>query len=88
MNKFRFYLCLSVVCGVMWLTTPNPAFSRDRERYTLDQAVALVKNSFGGQVLKAILTEQDGRQVYRIRVLTEDGRVRTFSVDAQDGLVE
>ncbi|MDP6674566.1 MAG: PepSY domain-containing protein [Gammaproteobacteria bacterium] len=66
----------------------NAAFSQGSERYTLDQAVALVKKTFGGQVLKATSTEQEGRHVYQIRVLTEDGRVRTFTVDALDGQVE
>ena len=85
MRKLRLYACLLVVLGTLSLAAPSVAFSRDD--YTLDEAVALVKDAFGGQVLKATSTERDGRLVHRIRILTDDGRVRTFVVDAQDGLV-
>lgn len=87
MRKLRLYTGSLVVFGILWLAAPCAAFSQDVERYTLDQAVALVKKTFGGQVLKAESTERDGRLVHQIRVLTEDGRVRTFTVDANDGLI-
>ena len=85
MRNFRSIACLLVVMGTISLAAPSVAFSRDD--YTLDEAVALVKETFGGQVLKATSTERSGRLVHRIRILTDDGRVRTFIVDAQDGLV-
>jgi len=88
MRKIRFYPCLIVVLVTLWLAAPSAAFSRDGERYTLDHAVTLVKQTFGGQVLKATSIERDGRLVHQIRILTEDGHVRTFTVDAQDGLVQ
>ncbi len=87
MRKFHLYICSMAILGMLWLAVPGPAFSRDGPRYTLDQAVMLVRKVFGGQVLKATASEHDGRLVYRIRILTEDGRVRTFTVDARDGLV-
>lgn len=87
MKNFRLYPCFIVALVTLWLVAPNAAFSRDDERYTLDQAVALVKKTFGGQVLKATSTERDGRLRHQIRILTDDGRVRTFTVDARDGLV-
>lgn len=88
MKKLRGYVCLVVVAGAVWLASPDMAWSHDDEPYSLDQAVVLVKKKFGGKVLKAASTERRGRRVHRIRVLTEDGHVRTFSVDAENGSVE
>jgi len=87
MRKLRLYPCLMVALVTLWLAAPSVVLSRDGERYTLDQAVTLVKQTYGGQVLKATSTERGGRRLYKIRVLTEDGHVHTFTVDARDGLV-
>ncbi len=87
MRKLRLYTCLMLLLAMLWLAVPGIAVSRDGERYTLDQAISLVRDTFGGTVLKATPTEHDDRLIYKIRILTEDGRVRTIKVDAQDGLV-
>ena len=50
-----------------------------------DAAVALVRERSGGKVVRADRNEQGGRVVYRIRVLTADGRVREYRVDATTG---
>ena len=51
----------------------------------LNSAVAQVRAQTGGRVLAASTVYIDGRQVHVIRVLTRDGRVRTFRIDAQSG---
>jgi uncharacterized membrane protein YkoI len=38
-------------------------------------------------VLRAETKRDKGRTVHRIRVLTEDGRVRTWHVDAETGRI-
>jgi uncharacterized membrane protein YkoI len=56
--------------------------------YSLDDAVALVKEQIGGKILRAETKRQGDRTIYQVRVMTDDGRVRTIDVDAQDGIEE
>lgn len=55
---------------------------------TLDQAVAKVEAKFNARVVRAEEKQQDGRRVYRIRLLSADGRVFDVTVDAATGKVE
>lgn len=55
------------------------------EQVSLAEATRRVQQSTGGQVLRAETKRDKGRVVHRIRVLTEDGRVRTVHVDAESG---
>lgn len=57
---------------------PKPAMS-------LDAAAAMVRERTRGRVVRAERTAESDRIVYAIRVLTGDGRVRTYRVDAQTG---
>lgn len=52
---------------------------------SLDEAAALVRQRTGGRVVRADRRQQGDRLVYEIRVLTDDGRVRTYRVDAATG---
>lgn len=61
--------------------------TQGREGISLAEAIRLVQERSGGQVLRAEAREEKGRTVYRIRVITDDGRVRTWHVDAQSGRV-
>ena len=54
---------------------------------TLAQATRMVRERTGGQVLRAETRRDKGRTVHRIRVLTEDGNVRTWHVDAETGRI-
>ena len=54
---------------------------------SLDRAVSVAKRSTGGRVLSAETSEQRGRLVYRIKVLTPEGQVRYIYVDADSGEV-
>jgi uncharacterized membrane protein YkoI len=54
--------------------------------YTLDQAVALVKDRTGGRVLRAETVILDERTIHKVRIITPEGRVRTIDVDAQTGI--
>jgi uncharacterized membrane protein YkoI len=53
-----------------------------------DEAVAMVRARTGGKVLRAERGSNQGRAVYRIRVLTPEGRVREYRVDAVTGAME
>ena len=51
----------------------------------LAEATRMVRDHTNGQVLRAETKRDKGRTVHRIRVLTDDGRVRTWHVDAETG---
>lgn len=55
---------------------------------SLDEAVARVEQRFHARAVKAREHREGGRVVYRIRLLSEDGRVFEVSVDAATGQVE
>jgi uncharacterized membrane protein YkoI len=55
---------------------------------TLDQAVAKVEAQFSARVVRAEEKQDDGRRIYRIRLLSADGRVFDVTVDAASGKVE
>lgn len=52
---------------------------------SLSEAVQQVRQETGGRVLSADESSQDGRRVYRIKVLTPSGHVRVYVIDAQSG---
>lgn len=52
-----------------------------RPNSTLPDSVRLVERQTGGEVLRAEPMQQDGREVYRLKVLTRDGRVRVMQTD-------
>jgi hypothetical protein len=54
-------------------------------RLSLDEAAALVRQRTGGRVVRADRRQQGDRLIYEIRILTDDGRVRTYRVDAATG---
>ena len=55
-----------------------------RDSTALPDSVRRVERSTGGEVLRAEPMQRDGREVYRIKVLTADGRVRVMQDDPQD----
>lgn len=68
----------------------QPTESGARDSPTLisrDQAVALVRQKSGGRVLRAERHVDKGRIYYKVRMLSTDGRVRDFEVDAVTGRV-
>ncbi|MDA8092840.1 MAG: PepSY domain-containing protein [Betaproteobacteria bacterium] len=59
-----------------------------RSRITLGQAMQLIEAQTGGRVVNATQVSESGREVYRIKVLTREGEVRTYDVDAQTGAIQ
>lgn len=58
---------------------PEPVPSQPRS--ALPDSVRRVENQTGGEVLRAEPMQRDGREVYRLKVLTSDGRVRVMQDD-------
>lgn len=58
-----------------------PAQQQDRADGGLRDSVRRVEKQTGGEVLRAEPMQRDGREVYRLKVLTADGRVRVVQDD-------
>lgn len=56
---------------------------RAETKSSLTDSVRRVERQTGGEVLSAEPVQRDGRQVNRVKVLTNDGRVRVMQVDTQ-----
>ena len=52
---------------------------------SLSQAVALAQGRFPGKVVKAETRQRGGRAEHVVRIINDEGRVRTFRIDAQTG---
>jgi len=84
-------LCALAVAGGGTLLPVTPAgaeplrLAQAGNGIGLAEATRMVRDATGGQVLRAETKRDKGRAVHRIRVLTEDGRVRTWHVDAETG---
>ncbi len=50
---------------------------------TLSEAIESVRRRTGGRVVSAETRIQNGREVHHIKVLTEDGKVRTHKVNGR-----
>lgn len=87
---------LALALGVLG-TGPAPASESDHElaRQALQQGQVLplrqvldkVEREYQGQVLKIEFEREDGRYLYEIRLLQNDGRMAKLKVDAVDGRV-
>ncbi|SFZ78052.1 Peptidase propeptide and YPEB domain-containing protein [Chitinimonas taiwanensis DSM 18899] len=70
-------LCLS--CLMLLAATPAWA---DVSR---DDAAAAAQRQTGGRVLSVDRSERDGRPVWRVKVVTEQGEVKVVFIDAASG---
>ena len=61
----------------------NSDVPRAEAKSSLTDSVRRVERQTGGEVLSAEPVQRDGRQVNRVKVLTNDGRVRVMQVDTQ-----
>ncbi len=64
------------------------ALAQPDHRMSLDQAVEQALGRFPGRVLSAETQRQGGRESHRIRILTDDGRVKRLRIDAESGRFE
>lgn len=58
--------------------------SVEPRRSELPESVLRAERETGGQVLRAESMQRDGREVYRLKVLTPDGRVRILRDDPHE----
>lgn len=61
-----------------------PAQAQDKAARDLEQATRIVKEKEDGRVLSAETRKENGKEVYQVKVLDPDGRVRTVKVPAKE----
>jgi uncharacterized membrane protein YkoI len=59
--------------------------SQQRGGVSLAQATSMAQSRYQGRVVRAETVQVGDRLVHEIRILGEDGRVRTVRIDAQTG---
>ena len=52
---------------------------------TLDEAVSRAERQYKARVVRTEVQDEDGRKVYVLKLLSEDGRVFTVRIDAATG---
>jgi hypothetical protein len=89
-------VALAIVGGAEGRPVPEPADAvpRDAEpsaqiaqqsSLSLAQATAIATRQVQGRVVRAETVNRGGRVIHEIRILGEDGRVRTVRIDAETG---
>jgi len=56
-----------------------------RDGISLDEAVRRAEQQFHARVVRTDVQDEDGRKVYVLKLLSEDGRVMTVRIDAATG---
>lgn len=79
---FQFFVLAACLCaaGSAW-AAETPLMP---ERSELPESVLRAERQTGGEVLRAERMQRDGREVYRLKVLTPDGRVRIMRDDPRE----
>lgn len=92
-------LAFGLAVGGQALARPKPSFDapaliaeeapdRPLQRgggMSLQQAIQIAQSRYQGRVVRADTMMRNGRVVHEIRILGDDGRVRTVQIDAQSG---
>ncbi len=87
---------LAIACGASgtgWAKDKDRGGGRrddppaQRGGMSLDEAVQMVQRRFNARVVRAEARSDDGRTVYRLRLMNDEGKVWTVQVDAQSGAV-
>ena len=72
---------LVALIGALLLALAMPVWA-DVSR---DDAATVAQQASGGRVLAVEKTEREGRPVWRVKVLTPQGEVKVFLIDAASG---
>ena len=60
-------------------------FAAVRDGVSLDEAVSRAERQYNARVVRTDVQDEDGRKVYVLKLLSEDGRVFTVRIDAATG---
>lgn len=94
MKRVRLLMFVAGLCGLV-VSSPllakspyggkGPSHGHEERRLSLDGAVSRIREREKGRVLSADEEYDNGDSVYRIRVLTDDGKVKRLRVDPRSG---
>jgi uncharacterized membrane protein YkoI len=56
-----------------------------RDAISLDEAVARAEQQYRARVVRTDVQDEDGRKVYVLKLLSDNGRVFTVRIDAATG---
>ena len=62
-----------------------PQSAMQRDAVSLDEAVSRAEQQFRARVVRTEVQDEDGRKVYVLKLLSDDGRVFTVRIDAATG---
>jgi uncharacterized membrane protein YkoI len=89
-SRSRLLSAALALCVVVSFAGASSAWSGSHgdPAVSLDAAIALVRDKTGGKVLRAETKRKNDHAVHEIRILTDDGHVRTYVVDGKTGKVK
>jgi hypothetical protein len=64
---------------------PGDGAGAQRDAISLDEAVRMAEAQYNARVVRTEVQDEDGRKVYVLKLLSEDGRVITVRIDAATG---
>tara|TARA_R110002167_G_scaffold134486_11_gene320400 strand:- start:74 stop:343 length:270 start_codon:yes stop_codon:yes gene_type:complete len=76
---------ITILLTTLVLFTHSLAAEPADQQISKQQAIALVKDNFGGKVLKIDLVEKPKASFYKVKLLTNQGRVKQVRVDSRTG---
>ena len=85
------YSLLSLLLTAVVASQPGFAAGPDGHRgqshrgISLDRAASRAREDYRGRIISAETEQENGRGSHKIRILTEDGRVRRLQVDPRTG---
>ncbi len=66
-------------------TQRAPGYVALADGISIDEAVSRAEKRYGARVVRAETIERDGRQIYVLRMLSDDGRVFVVRIAASNG---
>ena len=76
-------IAAQVAAGVEQESTPSALEAMQSNGVSLSQAVEQVRRQYNGRILSAVTQVSGDREVHEIKVLTQDGTVKTVRVQGK-----
>ncbi|HLB30553.1 MAG TPA: hypothetical protein VJN91_03405 [Gammaproteobacteria bacterium] len=84
MKRLRLLLLCVMLAGATGAAAQPAQVRDDKAAADLEQATRIVKEKDNSRVLSAETREENGKEVYKVKVLDAEGRVRTVKVPAKE----
>ena len=71
--------------AAMFLCSDGVSAQASKQGISLDEAVSRAQKQYRARVVRTEVRGEDGRRIYVLRLLSDDGRVWTVRIDAASG---